>query len=120
MLALNHHKTFLSSSNLRSRNEDSHSNRHREETGTTPLFSGIVLDGVQANIFKQYGLLGEKVVNTGPVGQGVVISTSNVLCRPQRMILGSLSMSVHRGLPSSVALKDLAKATRCHAYWRIA
>lgn len=69
-LALNHHKTFLSSSNLRSRNEDPHSNRHREETGTTPLFSGIVLDGVQANIFKQYGLLGEQVVNTGPVGQG--------------------------------------------------
>ena len=69
-LALNHHKTFLSSSNLRSRNEDPRSNRHREETGTTPLFSGIVLDGVQANIFKQYGLLGEQVVNTGPVGQG--------------------------------------------------
>jgi len=50
--ALNYHKTFLSSSNLRSRNEDPHSNRHREKIETTPLFSRIVLNGMQANIFK--------------------------------------------------------------------
>lgn len=50
----------------------------------------------------------------------VMISTSNVLCRPQRMILESSSTLVHDGLPSSMALKDLARATRCHAYWKIA
>ena len=60
-IALNQHKIFLSGSNASSSNGSLHSNSHQEETETTPLFSGVVLDGVPANTFKQYGLLGEHV-----------------------------------------------------------
>ncbi len=68
-LALNYYKTFFSSSNSRSRNKDSYSNRYREKIETTSLFFGIVLNRMQTNIFKQYELLDKKVVNTKFVSQ---------------------------------------------------
>ena len=69
-IALNQHKIFLSGSNASSSNGSPHSNGHQEETETTPLFSGVVLDGVPANTIKQYGLLGEQVAIAEPIGQG--------------------------------------------------
>lgn len=69
-IALNQHKVFLSGSSPSSSNGSHHSNGSQEETRTTPLFSGVVLDRVPSNTFRQYGLLGEQVTTVEPTGLG--------------------------------------------------
>ena len=60
--ALNYHKTFLSGFSERLNSVNTSADERKDDTETTPLFSGIILDTLQPNTFKQYGLLGEQVM----------------------------------------------------------
>ena len=68
-IAFNEHKAFLSGPSVRSNKANPCPNEQQEETETTPLFSGIVLDGIRTVTFNQYGLLGGRVGTPYPVGR---------------------------------------------------
>ena len=67
--ALDYHKSFLLGSSVRCDSATVRFSRFKVDTETAPLFFGVLLDTLQLNTFKQYGLLDEQVMLCDRMGQ---------------------------------------------------